>query len=107
MFFLNKSNLILEQGGCVIASPKVSLAGKLQILNSLAHRWGALRSPQKSNGDRLDQNSPCLRPFEWRDKLPSEDPWVVELPADADRMAISADTLPLEKSDPLILADCV
>jgi hypothetical protein len=34
-------------------------------------------------------------------------PRVVEVPAAADRMAISAVTLPREKSDPLILADCV
>jgi len=31
---------------------------------------------------------------------------VVEVPADADRMAISFDTLPRKMAEPVILADC-
>jgi hypothetical protein len=30
------------------------------------------------------------------DKLPAENSWVIEMPVAADRMAISADTLPRE-----------
>lgn len=55
----------------------------------------------------LDLQSPAFRMLE---KSPSHwfvNLWVVEVPTDAHRMVISADTLCRDKMpDPLILADC-
>ena len=94
--------------GLYIAASSHSATSAIKLIPTLTKIPSSSPGLSGFVGERLPGTiSPALSLYPQITVALFVNPKVVEVPADAARMAISADTPPQEKSDSMLLADCV